>query len=172
MFTDATHLTLMIEGKESLAEMSSELGPLARKYGQGNKIQQVMIAGHGNAQVIELAGTLDTAALDAGGTNTDAEQGDNLTSSTGATADTDRFMAELLRNMANDPSARIVLNGCLTASNSVNAPLDADPATAAQQVHDAISAEPSLQTYLGAAAAAAGSRRRCAAPTPPSARSA
>ena len=80
----------------------------------------------------------------------------DLTSSTGATADTDRFMAELLRNMANDPSARIVLNGCLTASNSVNAPLDADPATAAQQVHDAISAEPSLQTYLGAA----GRRRR------------
>jgi hypothetical protein len=158
VFTDSTHLALMIEGKESLAEMSSELGPLARKYGQGNKIQQVMIAGHGNAQVIELAGTLDTAALDAGGTNTDAEQGDNLTSSTGATADTDRFMAELLRNMANDPSARIVLNGCLTASNSVNAPLDADPATAAQQVHDAISAEPSLQTYLGAAAAAAGNQ--------------
>ena len=67
-------------------------------------------------------------------------------------------MAELLRNMAADPNARIVLNGCLTASNSVNTPLDADPATAAAQVQGAINAEPSLATHLGAAAAAAGNR--------------
>jgi uncharacterized protein YgiM (DUF1202 family) len=156
VFTDASHLTLMIEGKESLADVSSELGPLARRYGQGNKIQQVMIAGHGNAQVIELAGTLDEAALDAGGSNTDAEQHEALSSQSGNTAETDRFMAELLRNMANDPNARIVLNGCLTASNSVNTPLDPDPATAAAQVQGAIAAEPSLATYLGAAATAAG----------------
>ena len=158
VFTDNSHLTLMIEGKTSLAEVASELGPLARRYGQGNKIQQVMIAGHGNAQVIQLAGTMDTAQLDAGGTNTDAEQDDAVSSHTGSTAHTDAFMRELLRNMANDPNARIVLNGCLTASNSVNAPLDGDPAKAAQQVHDAIQAEPSLATYLGAAAATAGNQ--------------
>jgi SH3 domain-containing protein len=62
-------------------------------------------------------------------------------------------MTTLLANMVTDGSARIVLNGCLTASNSVNGTLDADPKKAAAQVQAAISAEPSLATYLGQAAA-------------------
>jgi hypothetical protein len=154
VITDARHLTLLIEGKETLDEISSELAPLANRYGQGNQISQVMFAGHGNSNVIQMAGTMDSAALNAGSAPEGAERGKDINSAPGQTAETDKLMHELLAHMATDGSARIVLNGCLTASNSVNAPLDPDPAAAARQVQAAIAAEPSLTTYLGQAAAA------------------
>ena len=153
VITDTRHLALLIEGKETLGEISGELHGLATRYGQGNKIAQVMFAGHGNNNVIQMAGTMDTAALNAGSAPEDAERGQDITSAPGQTAETDRLMRELLANMATDGSARIVLNGCLTASNSVNAPLDPDPKKAAAQVQAAISAQPSLATYLAQAAA-------------------
>jgi len=155
VITDDRKLTLMVEGKETLADVASEIGPLAAAYGQGDKIHQVMIAGHGNARQIQLAGTLDESILDAGGKNTDAEQNERLMSHTGQRAQTDAFMAELLKHMSTDPSARIVLNACLTASNTVDKPLSSDPDDAADEVHNAIAAEPSLATYFGQAAAAA-----------------
>lgn len=154
---DSRHLTLMIEGKETLAEIQGELRPLAQAYGEGDRIQQVMFAGHGNSNVIQMAGRMDTDALNRGEAADDAEINQSLTSGPGQTAETDALMRELLANMANDPNARIVLNGCLTASNSVDAPLDPDPDAAARQVSAAINAEPSLQTYLQQAAARAGS---------------
>lgn len=153
VITDGGHLTILIEGKETLAEIQSELGPLAHRYGQGNQIEQVMFAGHGNNNVIQMAGTMDTAALATGAKPEDAEVGQDITSAPGVTAETDALMHELLANMSTSPNARIVLNGCLTASNAVNAPLDSDPAVAARQVHDAIHAQPSLATYLQTAAA-------------------
>ncbi len=154
VITDARHLALLIEGKETLNEISGELHALAHDYGQHDVISQVMFAGHGNANVIQMAGTMDTAALNAGSSPEDAELGEDITSRPGATTETDALMHELLANMATDGSARIVLNGCLTASNAVRGPLSADPAVAATQVQAAIGAEPSLATYLGNAAAA------------------
>jgi hypothetical protein len=72
VFTDARHLALLIEGKETLDEISSELGPLAHKYGKGDVISQVMMAGHGNSNVILLAGKLETGAHTAGSNPEDA----------------------------------------------------------------------------------------------------
>jgi hypothetical protein len=154
VLTDARHLALLIEGKETLAEISGELHGLATTYGQHNQISQVMFAGHGNTNVIQLAGTMDTAALDAGDGIEESERNQAITSRPGATADTDALMHELLANMASDGSARIVLNGCLTASQAVRGPLDPDPVKAAHQVQAAIGAQPSLANYLTTAAAA------------------
>jgi hypothetical protein len=155
IFTDHTHLALLIEGKETLGQISGEIGPLAHTYGMGNKVAQVMFAGHGNNDVVQMAGKMDKTALDAGKDPEKAERGEDVTSAPGQTAATDKLMHELVANMATDGSARIVLNACLTASNSVNSPLDADPKKAAGQVQAAIAAEPSLATYLGNAAAVA-----------------
>ncbi|MBK7336532.1 MAG: hypothetical protein IPJ00_10310 [Saprospirales bacterium] len=55
---DARMLTLMVEGFETLSEFQSQIGPLATTYGQNNRIDQIMIAGHGNAQSMQLAGTI------------------------------------------------------------------------------------------------------------------
>jgi hypothetical protein len=154
VMTDARHLALLIEGKETLGEISGELHDLAHDYGQHNQISQVMFAGHGNANVIQLAGTMDRAALDAGDEIEASERNEAITSRPGATTETDALMHELLANMATDGSARIVLNGCLTASQAVPGPLDPDPVKAAHQVQAAIGAQPNLTKYLNDAAAA------------------
>ena len=63
VIVNAAHEVLMVEGVEKLADMSADIGPLAATYGQGGKISQVMIAGYGNTDVIELTGTVDPAGL-------------------------------------------------------------------------------------------------------------
>src|SRR5262249_45691926 len=123
VITNATMLTLLVEGKESLAEIAGELRPLAHAYGQGDKIGQVMLAGHGNAQIIEMGGQQDA----------EGNIPDDPIDSAHNRAATDAFFTELLHNMASGPDSRVVLNACLTASNTVNTPLDPDPARAAAQ---------------------------------------
>lgn len=163
VITNAKHLTLMIEGAQSLADLGAELGPLAATYGRGGKISQVMIAGHGNTDVIQLAGTVDPNGLATVPFGTEINQGEksaDLSSAPGGTKDTDAFMKILFANMANDPDSRIVLNGCLTASQGVSGPLDPDPAKAAAQVTAAVKAEPSLVNYLRTSATASGSNAK------------
>jgi hypothetical protein len=140
----ANKVTLMVEGSTSLSEMRGHIAPLAKKYGVSSQIEEVMLAGHGNARSMQMAGKLDA--------NGDEVHERVVTN----TPETDKLMKELLTNMASGPKARIVLNACLTASNSVNAPLDADPKKAAKQVQDAIAAQPSLTTYVQMAAAKEG----------------
>jgi hypothetical protein len=136
-------LTLMIEGKETLGDVAAELPGLAAKYGKDGKVDQVMVAGHGNARVIEL-GAKEPIYL------TDPK----------AAAKADKFFDEVLRHMSNDPKVaphrRIVFNACLTGSNEVRMPLDADPTKAAKQVRDQIKKESSLATYLQMRARAKG----------------
>jgi hypothetical protein len=139
VIADARNVTLMIEGKSSLAEMQGELRPLARRYGKNNRISQVMIAGHGNARLMELTGTIDPK------THTQREDAIDLDNNA---AHTQQFFQALLRNMESGPNARIVLNACLTASNTVPGGLDPNPVVAQQQINQAIAANPSLATHL------------------------
>jgi hypothetical protein len=160
---NAAHEVLMIEGVEKLADLGADIGPIATTYGKGGKISQVMIAGHGNTDVIQLAGTVDPAGLGDVPFGHEVDQGENsvdLTSAPKQTKDTDDFMKTLFANMANDPNSRIVLNGCLTASQQVSGPLDPDPNKAAQQVTAAVKAQPSLVNYLKDSAKASGSNAK------------
>ena len=133
--------TLMIEGRETLADVAADLDPLARAYGKSRKIDQVMFAGHGDARSIEL-GTSEEIDLDADPGKANA------------------LFDAVLRNMADDPAVaphrRIVFNACLTNSNSVPMPLNATRATAQKEVRDHISANSSLATYLQQRARAQG----------------
>lgn len=148
VFTRATHLTLLIEGATTLSGVAGQIPVLARGYGQGRRISEVMVAGHGGPRSMELAGVPGTAGA--------AGQGLDLV---GNSVATDRFFRTLLANMADSPDARIVLNACLTASNAVEGPLDtADPAAAAAQITTAIAAAPSLTTHVQRLAAARGLR--------------
>ena len=163
VMTQAAHEVLMIEGVEKLADLGADIGPIATTYGKGGKISQVMIAGHGNTDVIQLAGTVDSAGLGDVPFGHEVDQGEksvDLTSAPGQTKETDDFMKTLFANMANDPNSRIVLNGCLTASQQVQGPLDPDPDKAAKQVAAAVKAQPSLVNYLRDSAKTAGSNAK------------
>lgn len=136
VITNNNILALMIEGKETLADVQSELPDLAKRYGKHGKIDQVMFAGHGNARMMELG----------------SKSGENIDLDANK-ADTDKLFDEILRNMSDDPSIaphrRIVFNACLTNSNAVTIPLDAsNEANAGKQVRDHIAANASLATYL------------------------
>jgi hypothetical protein len=146
------NVTIMLEGKETLGDVQAELDPIAKKYGQGDKVDQVMFAGHGAARIIELAGTVKE----------DKVKG-KLQSSTddvdldGNQAATDALFAELMKHMdPASPNHRVIFNACLTNSNAVQGPLDADPATAQAQIKAAIAKDGSLATTFREKAKAMG----------------
>jgi hypothetical protein len=146
------HLTLFAEGKPSLAAFGSELSRFAT-FGKDGKVDEIMIAGHGDAKLMELAGDKAVGKSSTGADvyDTSAEQRVSVdprdsTTNHQATDDLIKTIKSVLRD---DPSSRVVLNACLTASNSVgNLVLDPDPAKAAKQIRDAIAADPSLATAM------------------------
>lgn len=134
--TDSRNLTLMIEGATKLADVQSKVAPLAKAYGQGGKLDQVMVAGHGNAQEIELAGT------GVPGKDQAVEVGDPLS---------DALLDEIARYI--DPASphhRVVFNACLTASNRVpqGVVTGTKPKKQARQIVEHIRKNPSLATYF------------------------
>ncbi|HEX8979720.1 MAG TPA: DUF4157 domain-containing protein [Parasulfuritortus sp.] len=138
MVLDTNILTIVVEGLATVADYRAQLAPVAARYGVGGRIQQAMIAGHGNATVLGLAGTAGAAI-----------SGDDL-GTTGATgANTTSLMTELTRLMSSDPARRrIILDACLTNSHQVTTALRAAPADAAADVNAAITADPSLRDVV------------------------
>jgi hypothetical protein len=169
--------TIMIEGAESLDAIASRLPSIVATHGRlepdpadatkhVRRIDQVMIAGHGSAHSIELAGTLQS---DAGGApKVDAGDGSPLTNDDSIDLSVDpkdpatvthaarsrALMAQIMSLMSQDPTTphgRIVFNACLTASNEIDPhAIDgaATPDQQAQQMRDAITASPSLVTAM------------------------
>jgi hypothetical protein len=148
VITQSDKLVLLVEGKDTLDEMRGELAGIAARYGHDGKIHEVMLAGHGNASSIQMAGTMDAQGKEV-----------NQEVATGHDAASDAFFAELVKNMASGGESRIVLNACLTASNAVgpttanpSGVLPNDPDAAAKEVQNAIKTNPSLKDYIAAAA--------------------
>lgn len=143
--------TLLIEGGESLGAYQSQIGPLAAGFGVNGKIDQVMFAGHGNAQIIQMAGTVEQSK-DGGIT----EKNDMIGVGDGST---EALFNEILGNMHKDAEAlldpagakyrRILFNACLTNSNDVNVNLDSDDTKARAQITEYIKNNASLATFLG-----------------------
>ncbi|SDU58396.1 eCIS core domain-containing protein [Desulfobacula phenolica] len=127
---------IMIEGKETLDSVKSEIQPLAAKYGKNNKLDQVMIAGHGGAQSIELAGKLQNG----GELNAKEEliEDSNAVDLVNDKAKAQELFDEILDNMDIKPTLgqrfgsifgpdlparqahrRIMFNACLTNSNYI-----------------------------------------------------
>jgi Domain of unknown function (DUF4157) len=150
VLADKRNLTLLIEGAQHLDDIKGQLASLASTYGMPGgdgkgKIDQVMIAGHGNADLIELGGKMEM-----GVTGELREHSENLQVDD---ASSKALLDELLRHM--DPASphhKVVFNACLTASNSV-ASDDIKAAVAAgktpaQAVKDAMKKHPSFTAAL------------------------
>ncbi len=140
---DRRNLTILVEGCADLASATALVPVLAASYGQGGKIDQVMIAGHGDARAMQQGADRDAQ-------NTLSQENlaldDNLIA-------TDRLLNTLLDNMdEHGPHRRILLNACLTASNYVpgNVALDADPEAARKQVLGLLAKNESLANHVQA----------------------
>ncbi|MGD9932312.1 MAG: SH3 domain-containing protein [Dehalococcoidia bacterium] len=134
------NLTIMVEGATSLGSLGGTAQDLARDYGQRRRIQQLMIAGHGNSTMMELTSSGPTL----GGTP-DASKSLDLDNNRARTL---AFLKALMGSMDKGPNAKIVLNACLTASEDVNANLDPDPAKARDQILKSLASRPSLAGQL------------------------
>ncbi len=126
--------TILIEGSGTLDAAGASLEAAVKTYGQGTppKARQIMLAGHGNSRVTELAGDRDaTGAIVEENVDLDNNAKESL-----------ELINTMLANLDSDPKARIVLNGCLTASSSANPPLPrgATPAER-KQAHDDLAKE-------------------------------
>lgn len=171
VIVNATNHTVMIEGAESLDAIAARLPGIVAVHGrletdatsgaQVRRIDQVMIAGHGSATAIELAGTIAENPDGSARTNS---RGNLITNDDSLDvrhdpADPDvaaretrtrAFIQQVMSMMSVDPSSphhRVVFNACLTASNEI--PANAvDPAASpddqARQMREAIAASPSI----------------------------
>jgi hypothetical protein len=146
-------LTLVSEGKPSLGEFSSDLAKFAT-YGAGGKVDEIMLSGHGNAKKMELAGDKGVGRNSLRQTIYGEAAKEEVTvdpkAQQTARDKTDALVNQIKAVLRDDPASRVVLNACLTASNSVVKELDADPVKAAKQVDEAITADPSLATAIKA----------------------
>lgn len=137
---DANSNAIMIEGKETLADVQTEIPKIAKKYGKNDVIDQVMIAGHGNAQSIQLGGKVEEDVA----THQVKEVSDGINVSDVPDAkinprnmtSTEALFNEIFDNMdkekrnffgikKDNPNRqvhrRILFNACLTGSNNMSA---------------------------------------------------
>src|SRR6185295_6609684 len=62
MVANSDILTIVIEGLATVADYQAQLAPVAAQYGIDGRIEQAMIGGHGNTDVVALAGSVPGAA--------------------------------------------------------------------------------------------------------------
>lgn len=183
VITEPTNHTVMIEGAETLQAISGRLPQIVRDHGKeednpanpGEKVKridQIMIAGHGSAQSIELAGSLatDQAGQPILGDNGLQVQDDSLNvhsdpsdpAAQQRAARSRAFMTELMGYMSADPNTahgRVIFNACLTASNEIDGDaidFNATPAVQQQQMQQALTTNPSLVSTMRQIATNAG----------------
>lgn len=151
LVADVRNLHLMLEGQPSLADITAAVPTIAATYGKKDKtgtprIGQVMIAGHGEARSIELAGS-GAATVTKEGNVAYGPESMNL-DDPAQKAKTEALLDTLLKQM--DPAtARLVYAGCLVGSNPV--PLNKSASAAAH-----IASTPSLATFTEQRGAALG----------------
>jgi hypothetical protein len=156
VFKNSKINALMIEGGETLGEYKSQIGPLAKEYGVYGKIDQVMFAGHGGSQIIEMAGSVKE------GTDGKLKQVDNPIDLQNDKTEADKLFDEVLKNMEEtydddfigpqlpkQQNRRILFNACLTNSNAVENALSGDLGKAKKEIADYLKNNASLATYLG-----------------------
>lgn len=167
---------LMIEGKETLAEYQKEIEPIAKKYGKNDKIDQVMFAGHGDAQSIQLGGKIEEDKRkqvpdpnNPGTMKTNENYGKIKEVSDGINVRDKPIAAKALfdevldnMNLATDaskqPHRRILFNACLTNSNSIPfAPSGVSEAQARTAIQGWLTSNKNLVDTVLSRAAAKGS---------------
>ncbi|WP_280637396.1 DUF4157 domain-containing protein [Nocardioides sp. W7] len=141
-----THVTVVVEGEPFLVRYGDALKRFAAD-GRDGKVEEVLLAGHGDARLIEMAGDKRLDVLAHGDEPPEHIRVDGEPSSFDRMV-TEDFFDDILKVLRNDDSARIVLNACLTASNSVDLPLSADPTVATEEIRTAIHDYPSLATSI------------------------
>lgn len=149
LINDGRNLVLFLEGQGSLSAITAQIPTIASTHGQpdgsgGHHIAQALIAGHGQATSVQLAGT-GNPSVHNGHVSYPSESMDIVNNR----ADTQALLDALFQNM--DPAtAQLVFAGCLVGSNKV------PTGTPAANIPGHIAANPSLGQFADQRAQAAG----------------
>jgi hypothetical protein len=141
LITNSELYVLMIEGAENLDSAKTKIDSLLQTHAQGGVIDQVMIAGHGDARSMELTGKTDDYK-ERRKENIDLRK---------STAFLDHILDKLVNKTGEDKAAVVVFNACLTNSNAVDTSelnLTGEVAEDAKKIRDYIAKNPSLATYV------------------------
>jgi hypothetical protein len=133
------NLTVMVEGAATLEAAGGSAATIADRQGQHHRIQQLMLAGHGGSQVMELAGVPSPSGQVSGAQEIDLAHN---------RARTEKFLRGLIGHMDTGPDARVVLNACLTQADEVAANLPKDPAEARNAILSSLAKNPSLASRI------------------------
>ncbi|MEZ4359048.1 MAG: DUF4157 domain-containing protein [Kofleriaceae bacterium] len=147
-----SHLVLLAEGRPTLAAFAADLERFAA-LGPGGQIDELVISAHGSATTQKLAGTVkrhvpkgESAPVYGVSSSTSLDAGANRPNARTRTGQFFTLVRALLRD---HPDSRLVLNGCLTASNHPRgSALAPDPDQAAEQLLESIAAQPNLATFV------------------------
>ena len=170
-----SHVALVVEATGSLEEVQGLFAPLAEAYGQGGKIDDLILTGHGNSTLMILGSPVDLAR----GRSAPAEEADptrvpqkahfmlvNDESDPESAAFTRRFFASAIEHMKADPAhpAAIALMSCHSGSaNSVYVNHEKGPAR--DRTRELFVKQSSISKMLSAEAKHATSPIRVIAPT-------
>ena len=133
------NLTVMVEGAATLEAAGGAAAAIAHRQGQHHRIQQLMLAGHGETGSMQMAGVPGPSGAVSGAGDLDLAHN---------RARTERLLRGLIGNMDSGPDARIVLNACLTQAEDVAANLPADPARARAAILASLAKNPSLASRI------------------------
>ena len=133
------NLTVMVEGPATLEAAGAAAAAIADRQGQHHRIQQLMLAGHGAPQAMELGGVPSPTGQVSGAQEIDLAHN---------RARTEKFLRGLIGHMDTGPDARIVLNACLTQADEVAANLPKDPAEARKAILGSLAKNPSLASRI------------------------
>lgn len=169
--TNANNLALIIQGMGSLAAASAEVTRVADDYGQQSltwdprkswlpqlspgRLGQVVIAGHGSEQTVEMASPGTGAWADEQNHRVGYDQKD-IDSSDPKKNGTELLFDTVISRM--DPAdANIVFAGCLVGSHDIpkNTPVSGKSATTQKNLQDALKKHPNLADYVRSRMAAA-----------------
>jgi hypothetical protein len=144
------NLVLMIEGATSLAAITNRIPDIAAKWGKHGggtrRISEVLIAGHGSTQSVELAGTSAPTVLDGNVTYTS----ESMDISNPASRATAQALLDALFTHMPPASARILYAGCLVGATHVAA------GTPAAAIPAAVTAQQNLADFTRSRATATG----------------
>ncbi|WP_271765132.1 eCIS core domain-containing protein [Aquimarina algiphila] len=140
LITNSELYVLMIEGEENLASAKTKMNAFLGTHAKDGVIDQVMIAGHGNARSIEVTGMTNDY-------KENTVEGINLINSSEFLDD---ILEKLVKKTGKD-KAVVVFNACLTNSNSVDISkinLTNEVVNDAAEIRKYITENPSLATYV------------------------
>ncbi len=156
------NLALLVQGPTSIANATTEVNRVADQYGQQTKtwdwnswsvktspgqLGQVVIAGHGSDQSVEM-GSPGTGARKAGGNRYVAYDEDGIDSGNASANGTELLIDTVLSRM--DPQhINVVFAGCLVGSHDIPANTNvSNAATAQANLQAALKAHPNLADYV------------------------